>query len=337
MKVLITGGAGFIGSHLAEKLLKGGDEVFVLDDLSTGSLDNISGLMDDPGFHFEQGNVCESGSTGKMVDKCDVVYHLAAAVGVYMIVNDPVKTIKVNVKGTETVLEAAAEQNKKVIITSSSEVYGKSTALPFKETGDLVLGPTTKARWSYACSKAIDEFLSLAYWKDRKLPVVIVRLFNTTGPRQTGRYGMVVPRFVRQAMGNEPITVYGDGNQTRCFAHVRDVVRALIAIKDRDDIAGEIFNLGNDQNISIKDLAHKIKKAANSRSEICYVPYDDAYEDGFEDMTDRIPCLDKMRTLLNCDARYDIDTIISDVMEYCRNTTGLPADGADSAANTDAV
>ena len=322
MNVLITGGSGFIGSYLAERLLESGDNVYVVDDLSTGSMGNIADLMDNVRFHFKAGDICNYHAVEDFIEKCDVVYHLAAAVGVYLIIDQPVKTIEVNVKGTETILALAAKNNTRVIFASTSEVYGKGTQIPFKENGDIVFGSTTKRRWSYACSKAIDEFLALAYWREKQLPVVIVRLFNTTGPRQTGKYGMVVPRLVGQSISNDPMTVFGDGTQTRCFAHVKDVVRALELLKDRDDVVGEIFNIGDDHSISIKDLAHKIKEATNSDSEIQYIPYAEAYDEGFEDMSKRIPDLHKMRTLLNCRFHFNIDHIIRDVRDcYIRETT----------------
>ena len=315
MNILITGGAGFIGSHLAESLLKSGNNIYVIDDLSTGSMDNIAGLKDDTRFHFKAGDICNPDAVEDLVEKCDVIYHLAAAVGVFLIIDKPVRTIEVNVQGTETILALAAKKNKKIILASTSEVYGKGTEVPFREDGDIVLGSTTTSRWSYACAKAIDEFLALAYWRERKLPVTIVRLFNTTGPGQTDKYGMVIPRLIKQAISNKPITVFGDGNQTRCFAHVKDVVRALALLKDRDDLDGEVFNIGDDHSISIKELAYKIKNAVKSKSEIQYIPYGDAYEEGFEDMLNRVPDLNKMRTILNCKFSFNIDHIIRDIID----------------------
>lgn len=316
MKILITGGAGFIGSHLAEGLLNEQDEVFIIDDLSTGSIKNIGYLKNKNGFHYTIDTIFNISLMAELVDECDVIYHLAAAVGVTLIVESPVRTIETNVKGTELILELANKKKKKVFIASTSEVYGKGNSLPFREDGDLILGPPNKGRWSYACSKAIDEFLALAYWKEKKLPVVIVRLFNTVGPRQTGRYGMVVPRFVKQALLGRVITVYGNGKQSRCFAHVEDVVDALIGLKDRDDIVGEIINIGNDQEITIEDLALKIKDATNSCSEIHYIPYAEAYEEGFEDMMRRVPDLHKINKILDYNSRFDIDYIIKDMINY---------------------
>src|SRR3954470_14524583 len=259
MRVLITGGAGFIGSHLADAYLGRGDEVFVLDDLSTGSIDNIGHLRGSPRFHYTIDSVHHRSVMAEMVDQCDVVFHLAAAVGVKLIVESPVRTIETNVHGTEVVLAQANKKKKKVLIASTSEVYGLSEQVPFREDGNLVLGPTTKGRWSYACSKAIDEFLALAYWRERRLPTVIVRLFNTVGPRQTGRYGMVVPTFVKQALAGRPITVYGDGKQTRCFGYVGDVVGALVKLIDHADSVGHVFNIGSTEEISILQLAEKVK------------------------------------------------------------------------------
>ncbi len=316
MRVLITGGAGFIGSHLAERLLENGDKVSIIDDLSTGSIDNIEHLKERKGFSYTIDSIFNIPVAAELVDRCDVIYHLAAAVGVSLIVESPVRTIETNVKGTEIILQLANKKKKKVFIASTSEVYGKGNSLPFKEDGDLVLGPTNKGRWSYACSKALDEFLALAYWKEKKLPVVIIRFFNIVGPRQTGMYGMVVPRFVKQALLGHPITVYGDGKQSRCFAHVRDVVDALITLKDRDDIVGEIINIGNDEEITIEDLALKVKEVAKSSSEIQYIPYDQAYEEGFEDMFRRVPDLGKIKRLIKYSPRFNINDIIRDVIDY---------------------
>src|SRR5512147_133 len=251
MKVLITGGAGFIGSHLSEFLLKRGHQVFVLDDLSTGAIENVVHLKGNPCFNYTIDSIMNVPLAAELVDRCDIVYHLAAAVGVRLIVESPVRTIETNIRGTEIILDLAHKKRKKVIITSTSEVYGKASKVPFSESDDLVLGPTDKARWSYACSKAIDEFLALAYWREKRLPVVVVRLFNTVGPRQTGRYGMVLPRFVKQALAGEPITVYGDGKQSRCFCHVSDVVSALARISNEPEAVGQVFNIGSDEEITI--------------------------------------------------------------------------------------
>src|SRR3954467_4258975 len=286
---LITGGAGFVGSHLAEELLQRGEEVFVIDDLSTGRIDNIESLKPNPKFHYAIDSVHNEPVLAELIDRCDVVYHLAAAVGVKLIVESPVNTIETNVHGTEVVLKLANKKKKKVLITSTSEVYGKSTSFPFREDQDLVLGPTTKGRWSYACSKAIDEFLAIAYWHEKRLPVIIVRLFNTVGPRQTGRYGMVIPSFVRQALEGRPITVYGDGTQTRCFAHVGDVVGALVKLMDHPGAVGQVFNIGSDEEVTIAGLARRVKALTGSCSDIVLVPYEQAYEPGFEDMPRRVP------------------------------------------------
>src|SRR5206468_9246696 len=293
-RVLITRGAGFIGSHLADAYLERGDEVHVLDDLSTGCIDNIRHLRQHPRFDYTIDSVHHQAIVAELVDQCDVIFHLAAAVGVKLIVESPVRTIETNVHGTEVVLSLANKKKKKVLIASTSEVYGLSTEVPFREDGNLVMGATTKGRWSYACSKAIDEFLALAYWREKKLPTVIVRLFNTVGPRQTGQYGMVIPTFVKQALSARPITVYGSGEQSRCFCHVGDVVGALMKLMDDESAVGEVFNIGSNQEISIMDLARKVKELTNSESEIVLVPYDEAYEEGFEDMPRRIPDISKV-------------------------------------------
>ena len=316
MKALITGGAGFIGSHLAEELLNNGHQVFLIDDLSTGSIDNIEHLKNHKGFTYTIDTILNAPVLAELIDKCDVVFHMAAAVGVMLIVESPVRTIETNIKGTEAVLMHANKKKKKVIIASTSEVYGKSDQKTFKEDGDLILGPTTKGRWSYACSKAIDEFLALAYWKEKKLPVVITRLFNVVGPRQTGRYGMVIPRLVKQALQNKPITVFGDGKQSRCFAHVKDAVDAIIKLSATEKAIGEVINLGNDKEIPIEELAKKIKEAARSKSEIRYIPYSEAYEEGFEDMRRRVPDLAKIKKLICYKSKYSLDNIIKDVIEY---------------------
>jgi UDP-glucose 4-epimerase len=316
MKALITGGAGFIGSHLAEELLNNGHPVFLIDDLSTGSIDNIEHLKNHKGFTYTIDTILNAPVLAELIDKCDVVFHMAAAVGVMLIVESPVRTIETNIKGTEAVLMHANKKKKKVIIASTSEVYGKSDQKTFKEDADLILGPTTKGRWSYACSKAIDEFLALAYWKEKKLPVVITRLFNVVGPRQTGRYGMVIPRLVKQALQNKPITVFGDGKQSRCFAHVKDAVDAIIKLSAAEKAIGGVINLGSDEEISIEELAKKIKEAARSKSEIRYIPYSEAYEEGFEDMRRRVPDLAKIKKLIGYKSKYSLDNIIKDVIEY---------------------
>ncbi len=316
MKVLITGGAGFIGSHLADELLKQGDEVYIIDDLSTGTIENIEHLKSDMRFHYIIDTIFNVPLAAELVDKCDIIYHLAAAVGVKLVVERPVETIETNIRGTGLILELANKKKKKVFVASTSEVYGKSQSIPFNEDGDLVLGPTNKSRWSYACSKAIDEFLAYAHWRESKLPTIIVRFFNTVGPRQTGRYGMVLPRFVEQALLNKPITVYGDGQQSRCFAHVKDVVRALIHLNELEDAVGEVINIGGNEEISIKELAIKVKKLSESNSEIHYIPYDKAYEEGFEDLVRRVPDLKKIERLIGYSPTFGIDDIINDVIDY---------------------
>lgn len=316
MKTLITGGAGFIGSHLAEELLDKGHQVFLIDDLSTGSIDNIEHLKKNKGFSYTIDTILNSPVLAELIDKCDVVFHMAAAVGVMLIIESPVNTIETNIKGTEAVLIHANKKKKKVIIASTSEVYGKSVQKSFKENGDLILGPTTKGRWSYACSKAIDEFLALAYCKEKRLPVVITRLFNIVGPRQTGRYGMVIPRFVKQALLNQPITVFGDGKQTRCFTHVKDAVSSLVKFSQTDKAVGEVINLGSDNEITIASLAKKVKETVESKSEIRYVPYNEAYEEGFEDMRRRVPDLKKIKKIIGFKLKYSLDDILKDVIEY---------------------
>ena len=323
MRVLITGGAGFVGSHLAEALLDRGDEVFVLDDLSTGSIDNIAHLKDKPRFHYTIDSVTNEPLLAEMLDRCDTVVHLAAAVGVKLIVEAPVRTIETNVHGTEVVLKHANKKKKLVVIASTSEVYGKSAAVPFREDADLVLGPTSKHRWAYACSKLIDEFLALAYWKERKLPVVIVRLFNTVGPRQTGQYGMVVPTFVRQALSGRPITVFGDGTQSRSFTYVGDVVKAVVALINEPRAVGQVFNIGNGREISIGELASRVKQIAESSSPIVTIPYDQAYEAGFEDMPRRVPDISKIRALVGYEPTVELDDILIRVIASLRPAAAL--------------
>lgn len=316
MRVLITGGAGFIGSHLADAYLQRGDEVLIIDDLSTGTIENIRHLKNNPRFQYTIDSVHNQPVTAELVDQCDVVVHLAAAVGVKLIVESPVRTIETNVRGTEVVLALANKKQKRVLVASTSEVYGLSTDVPFKEDGNLVMGATTKGRWSYACSKAIDEFLALAYWREKKLPTTIVRLFNTVGPRQTGRYGMVIPTFVRQALAGRPITVYGNGKQTRCFGYVGDVVGALIKLMDHPESVGQVFNIGSTEEISIVKLAEKVKELTNSASEIVFVPYDEAYEEGFEDMPRRIPDISKVRNLVGFEPKMSLDGILQTVIDF---------------------
>jgi UDP-glucose 4-epimerase len=314
MRILITGGAGFIGSHLTEALLAQGHEVFVLDNLSTGSIDNIAHLKGRPGFHYTIDTVFNEPLAAEMVDRADVVFHLAAAVGVKLIVQEPVHTIETNVHGTEVVLRHASKKKKLVFIASTSEVYGKSTMVPFREDADLVLGATTRHRWAYACSKALDEFLALAYWKEKRQPIIIVRFFNTVGPRQTGQYGMVVPTFVRQALSGEAITVFGDGTQSRSFTYVGDVVGALLRLMLEPRAVGQVFNVGNTEEVSIMDLARRVKALTASASSIITIPYDEAYEAGFEDMPRRVPDLSKIEALIGYRPRVGLDEIIRRVV-----------------------
>ncbi|HVF43663.1 MAG TPA: GDP-mannose 4,6-dehydratase [Pyrinomonadaceae bacterium] len=316
MRVLITGGAGFIGSHLSDAYVERGDEVFCIDDLSTGSFENIAHLKNHPRFQYTIDSVHNQPVVAELIDQCDVVFHLAAAVGVKLIVESPVRTIETNVRGTEVVLSQANKKKKKVLVASTSEVYGLSNDVPFREDGNLVMGATTKGRWSYACSKAIDEFLALAYWREKKLPTIVVRLFNTVGPRQTGQYGMVIPTFVKQALSGRPITVYGNGEQTRCFGYVKDVVGALVALMDRDDSVGEVFNIGSNEEVSINQLAEKVRGLTGSKSEIVRVPYDEAYEEGFEDMPRRVPDISKVGALVGFKPTVTLDEILHSVIEY---------------------
>jgi UDP-glucose 4-epimerase len=318
MKALLTGGAGFVGSHLAESLLTRGHQVMVLDDLSTGSMDNIAHLKGRPGFEYVIDTVMNESLAAEMIDRADVVFHLAAAVGVKLIVEAPVRTIETNVHGTEVVLKHASKKGRLVVIFSTSEVYGKSTAVPFREDADLVMGPTPKHRWAYACSKAIDEFLALAYFRERKLPVIVVRLFNTVGPRQTGRYGMVIPNFVRQALAGEPITVFGDGRQTRSFTDVGDVVVGLVKLVAEPRAVGQVFNIGNNEEVSINGLAERIRAATGSKSEIKLIPYDEAYEAGFEDMPRRVPDLSKIHDLVGYEPTLSLDEILRRVITHMR-------------------
>ena len=318
MRVLVTGGAGFVGSHLAEALLTRGHEVSIIDDLSTGAMDNIAHLKGRPGFEYVIDTIMNERLTAELVDRADVVFHLAAAVGVKLIVEAPVRTIETNVHGTEVVLKHASKKGKLVVIFSTSEVYGKSIAVPFREDADLVMGPTPKHRWAYACSKAIDEFLALAYYRERKQPVIVVRLFNTVGPRQTGRYGMVIPNFVRQALQGEPITVFGDGTQTRSFTDVGDVVVGLLKLVAEPRAVGQVFNIGNSEEVSIRELAERIRTATGSSSEIVLVPYDEAYEAGFEDMPRRVPDLGKIGGLVGYEPTLKLDEILRRVIAHMR-------------------
>ncbi len=311
---LVTGGAGFIGSHLCERFLSRGRSVLVLDDLSTGSLANLDKCSDNPSFRLVRGSVLNKSLTKELVHQCRKVIHLAAAVGVEKIIREPVETIETNVMGTENVLKAAESSGTHVFITSTSEIYGKSEDVPFRENGDIVLGATNRSRWSYACSKAIDEFLALAYWKAKGLPVVIGRLFNTVGPRQSGRYGMVLPRFIEQAVSGNPITVFGDGKQTRCFSLVYEIVDAIISLIENPDAVGKVVNVGSTQEISIGDLAERVRRISGSDSEIVLVPYEDAYPEDFEDMHRRAPDVSLLRTLTGKTPEADIDTIIRKIL-----------------------
>lgn len=316
MRALITGGAGFIGSHLAEALLARGDEVFILDNLSTGSVENIRHLKANSRFHCAFDSLQNRHLLAELVDESEVVFHLAAAVGVRLIVESPVHTIETNVNGTQLVLEAASKKRKLVFAASTSEVYGKSEKIPFREDADLVLGPTTKGRWSYAASKALDEFLALSYWKERRLPVIIARFFNTVGPRQTGRYGMVLPNFVSQSLAGAPITIFGNGQQSRCFCDVRDAVEATLRLVQREEAVGEVTNIGSNQEVKIDSLARLVKERARSGSPIIYVPYDRAYEPGFEDMNRRVPSLEKLEKLTGFFPLTPLEAIVDRVIEF---------------------
>lgn len=328
MRVLITGGAGFIGSHLAERCLERGDEVYIIDDLSTGYMENIQHLKTNPNLIYYIDTITNKRLTAELVDLCDVIYHLAAAVGVRLIVESPVRTIETNIRGTEIVLSLAAKKRKRVLITSTSEVYGKRDRVPFREDDDLVLGPPNKGRWSYACSKALDEFLAIAHWKERRVPTVIARLFNTVGPRQTGHYGMVIPTVVQQALRGQDITVFGDGSQSRCFTHVADAVSALIRLAEHPSAVGEIYNVGSDQEVTILGLAQRVKQLTQSDSRIVFVPYNEAYEEGFEDMMRRVPDLSKIHKLISYTPAIGLDETLLSVIEYYRakmaNQRGVP-------------
>jgi UDP-glucose 4-epimerase len=337
LRYLITGGAGFIGSHLAEALLEGGHQVFVLDDLSTGSVENVRHLKARKRFQYFFDSITNKHLLAELVDEADVVFHLAAAVGVRLIVESPVRTLETNVYGTQLVLDAASKKKKLVLTASTSEVYGKSDKVPFAEDADLVLGPTTKSRWSYAASKALDEFLALSYWKEKNLPVVVVRLFNTVGPRQTGQYGMVLPNFVRQALEGAPITVYGTGRQSRCFCDVRDTIHAILRLVSNERAVGEVVNIGNDEEISIEGLAHLVKLRTKSASPINYIPYDQAYEPGFEDMQRRVPSLERLQRLTGSRPATPLAEIVDRVIAYFRGREAASADavGSISAAASD--
>ena len=328
MNVFITGGCGFIGSHLAERLLDRGDRASVLDDLSTGSMQNIAHIIGRPGFSYRIGSAIDAPLVSELVDDADLVVHLAAAVGVKLIVDRPVHTIETNVRTTEVVLNAAAKKGKLVIVMSTSEVYGKSVNSPFREDQDLQLGPTSHSRWAYACSKALDEWLALAYWREKRLPVIVTRFFNTVGPRQTGRYGMVLPTFAAQALRNEPITVHGNGEQSRCFGHVREGVEALLRLCDCPQAIGEVFNVGGTEEVTVNELAQRVRTAVGSSSPIVKVPYEKAYSAGFEDMMRRVPDVSKLERFTGFRPRAPLDQIIHDVVEDQRArlvTSGTPA------------
>ncbi|HEV3220185.1 MAG TPA: GDP-mannose 4,6-dehydratase [Candidatus Acidoferrales bacterium] len=331
MRFLITGGAGFIGSHLAERLLARGDEVFLFDNLSTGSMENIRHMKTCDRMHYFLDSIDNRQLLAELVDESDAVFHLAAAVGVRLIVESPVRTIETNVNGTQHVLEAAYKKRKRVFIASTSEVYGKSTQIPFHEDADLVLGPTSKGRWSYAASKALDEFLALSYWKEKKQPVIVARFFNTVGPRQTGRYGMVLPNFVSQAMQGLPITIYGSGKQSRCFCDVQDCVEAILRLMGNDSAVGEVVNIGTDREITVEGLAQVVKERTGSASPVTYIPYDQAYEPGFEDMMRRVPCLEKLERLTGFRPATSLEEIVDRVAKYFEKRHDLVGTAQQSA------
>lgn len=334
MRFLITGGAGFIGSHLAERLLARGDEVLLFDNLSTGCMENIRHLKNNDRMHYFLDSIENRQLLAELVDESDAVFHLAAAVGVRLIVESPVRTIETNVNGTQMVLEAAYKKRKRVFIASTSEVYGKSTQVPFHEDADLVLGATNMGRWAYAASKALDEFLALSYWKEKKQPVVVARFFNTVGPRQTGRYGMVLPNFVSQALNAESITVYGSGTQSRCFCDVQDTVEAMLRLMATDKAVGEVVNIGTDREITVTGLAEMVKARTSSVSAITYTPYDQAYEPGFEDMMRRVPCLDKLERLTGFRPATTLENIIDRVTNHFQTKRNLvPLERGKSVAN----
>jgi len=328
VRYLITGGAGFIGSHLSERLLERGDSVVLLDNLSTGSMENVRHLKAHDRLEYHLDGIENRHLLAELVDDADVIVHLAAAVGVKLIVESPVRTIETNVNGTQLILEVACKKKKLVLIASTSEVYGKNSQVPFREDADLVLGPTTKGRWSYAASKALDEFLALAYWREKNQPVIVVRFFNTVGPRQTGRYGMVLPNFVKRALDGAPIEVYGNGRQSRCFCDVRDTVEALLRLIPLDRAVGEVINIGNTEEVTIEDLAKIVKLRTGSSSLIQYVPYDKAYEPGFEDMMRRVPSIEKLHSLTGFRPQTGLTEIIDRVSSYFRQKEGLLSEAA---------
>jgi UDP-glucose 4-epimerase len=316
MKILVTGGAGFIGSHLSDELIALGNEVIALDNLSTGRFENIAHLDGNRLFQFIEGTILNEMLVDKLVERCDVVYHLAAAVGVELVVKKPLESLVTNIKGSEIVLDMAHRYHKKILITSTSEIYGKNANGPLKEDDDRILGSPLKVRWGYSTAKAVDEMLAYIYWKEKKVPTIIVRLFNTVGPRQTGAYGMVIPRFVNQAIKNEDITVYGTGKQSRCFLHVKDVVNTLIKLMNNKDAVGQVFNIGSQEEITIENLARKVIELAKSKSKVIYIPYEKAYEEGFEDMQRRVPDTTRVKNLVGFKPTIDLEGIIKSVVEY---------------------
>ncbi len=318
MRILVTGGAGFIGGHLCERLLKEGHMVDVIDDLSTGNITNLKNCMGNEKFNFYNDSVINEKMMYTLIDKNDMVYHLAAAVGVRLIIEQPVRTIETNIKGTEVVLDIAKKFQKKVLIASTSEIYGKSEKVPFKEDDDTLLGPTTYSRWSYACSKAIDEFLGFAYYRQYGLPVLIVRLFNTVGERQTGKYGMVIPRFVKAALSREPLIIYGDGKQSRCFTYIQDIIDGVITLVNDPGSYGTVYNIGSTEEISIEDLAAKIKEMSNSPSEIKYMPYEEVYGEAFDDLKRRVPCLEKIEKQIGYKQKTSLDETLEKIIDYYR-------------------
>ncbi len=323
MKVLVTGGAGFIGSHLSEALLQRGDEVWALDDLSTGRLSNLSGFSDHPGFHFVEGNVVEPATVDPLVSTVDQVFHLAAAVGVKYVVENPLRSLLNNIRGAEVVLECADRHRRRVVLFSSSEVYGKGSGRPLREQDDQVLGPTSVSRWSYATGKAVDEFLALGYWQEKQLPTVIVRCFNTCGPRQRGEYGMVIPRFIESALRSEPITVYGNGRQSRCFSYVGDVVRGVLMLADSQETNGGVYNIGTEEEISVLDLAHKIKDLTRSTSPVVLIPYEEVYGSSFEDMNRRVPDLTKIRNCVGYEPLASLDELLRATIAHVASEMGV--------------
>ncbi len=323
MRILITGGSGFIGSHLTERLLKEGHHITIIDDFSTGSIQNIQRLLGSNNIEVVRESVLNETVMSILVEKSDVIYHLAAAVGVQLIIDKPVQTMETNIRGTEVVLNLANIFRKRILIASTSEVYGKNTNIPFKEDDDRVLGSTVHSRWSYSCSKAIDEFLGLAYYNENELPVILVRFFNTVGPRQTGQYGMVVPRFVRSALLNEPITVYGTGKQSRCFTHVSDVIDGITALMDEDKSVGQVYNIGSQEEISIENLAQRAKEITGSSSEIKCISYDEAYGKGFDDMERRVPDLTRINNLVGYSPKISLEQILIDVRDHLKKELGI--------------